>query len=321
MNHIKYKKLIDEYFFGEIDSQEKIVLEEHLKGCELCRYQFNSVKMLKESLLKESLPEPDENILKEVRNELRMHLRSVRLKKSFWEVIREKITSSFFITPQLATAAFSFLIIGLVSGYLIFHSSGMLHYTLENQQPQNFNRQAMLSGDTKISNIRLINKNVEDGTVEFSFDAVKPVHIKGKIDDPQVQNILMYSMLNEDNPGTRLNTINLINSSGESRQDNDIKNAILSVVKYDNNQGVRQEAMKLLGKFKFDDEIKKTLLYVLQNDSSSGMRIEAMNRLVEANKTGNLFNEEDLQIFRQKMQQDNNNYIRYQAKTVLKENI
>ena len=319
MNHIKYKKLIDEYFFGEIDSQEKIVLEEHLKVCELCRYQFNSVKMLKESLLKESLPEPDENILKEARNELRMNLRSVRLKKSFWEVIREKITSSFFITPQLAAAAFSFLIIGLVSGYLIFHSSNMVQF--ENQRPQDFNRQAMLSGDTKISNIRFINKNAEAGTVEFSFDAVKPVHIKGKIDDPQVQNILMYSMLNEDNPGTRLNTINFINSSSESPQDNDIKNAILSVVKYDNNQGVRQEAMKLLGKFKFDDEIKKALLFVLQNDSSSGMRIEAMNRLVEANKTGNLFDEEDLQIFRQKMQQDNNNYIRYQAKNVLKENI
>jgi hypothetical protein len=190
---------------------------------------------------------------------------------------------------------------------------------MENPQQDN-NKQAMLSGDTRISNIQFLNKNAGNGTVEFTFDAIKPMHIKGKINDPQVQNVLMYSMLNEDNPGTRLNTINLINSSGQPQPDNEIKNALLSVVKFDNNQGVRWEAMKLLNKFSFDDEIKNALLYVLQNDSSSGMRIEAMNRLVQANKTGSTFNKEDLSVFRQKMQQDDNNYIRYQAKTVLKEN-
>jgi hypothetical protein len=319
MNHRKYKNLIDEYFFGEISIKAKIELEEHLKECELCRFEFNSAKVLKETLLKDSFPEPDENILKEARNELRMNLRAERMKTGLWEWISGKFSSSFLITPQLAAAAFSFLIVGLILGYLFFHTLGTIHYTLENPKVQN-NKQAILSGDTRISNIRFIDKNVEDGTVEFTFDAVKPVHIKGKINDPQVQNILLYSMLNEDNPGTRLNTINLINASSRPRPDNEIKNALLSVVKFDNNQGVRWEALKLLSKFKFDYDIKKTLLYVLQNDSSSGMRIEAMNRLVQANKTGSLFDKEDLSVFEKKIQKDNNNYIRYQAKTVLKEN-
>ena len=73
MNHKKYKNLIDEYFFGEIGISEKIELEEHLRSCELCRSEFNSAKLLKESLLKDRLPEPEETILKEVRNELRMN--------------------------------------------------------------------------------------------------------------------------------------------------------------------------------------------------------------------------------------------------------
>lgn len=319
MNHKKYKNLIDEYFFGEINSREKIELEEHLKNCELCRSEFYSAKLLKESLLKNELPEPDENILKEARNELRSNLRTERMKTGFWEGIAGRLNSSFFLTPQLAAAAFSLLIAGVIIGYFIFNSAGAIHYTMENPQP-NENKQIILSGDTRISNISFIAKNAGDGTVEFTFDAIKPMHIKGKINDPQVQNVLMYSMLNEDNPGTRLNTINLINSSSQPQPDNEIKNALLSVVKFDNNQGVRWEAMKLLQKFTFDDEIKKTMLYVLQNDSSSGMRIEAMNRLVQANKTGSKFNDEDLSVFKQKMQDDDNNYIRYQAKTVLKEN-
>jgi len=319
MNHKKFKNLIDEYFFSDITSQEKIELEEHLKNCELCRSEFNSANMLKESLKKDKLPEPDENILNDARRNLHINLRAERKKISLWERISGKFSSSFFLTPQLAAAAFSFLIAGLILGYLFFHSSNSVQYSLENMNKQENNR-AVLSGDTKISDIRFINKNASDGTVEFTFDAVKPVHIKGKINDPDIQNILTYSMLNEDNPGTRLNTISLINSSSQPQPDNEIKKALLSVVKFDNNQGVRWEAMKLLNKFNFDNEIKKTLLYVLQNDSSSGMRIEAMNRLVEASRTVNQFDQQDLSIFKQKMLQDNNNYIRYQAKTVLKEN-
>ncbi|HSD63330.1 MAG TPA: HEAT repeat domain-containing protein [Ignavibacteriaceae bacterium] len=319
MNHKKYKILIDEYFFGDINNAEKNELEEHLKNCALCRSEFNSTKVLHEALLKDKLPDPDENILTEARKELRISLRAEKMKLSLWKRISGKFSSSFFLTPQLAAAAFSFLIIGLIIGYFVFNSPGTVHYSLENIQQQNGNTEAMLSDDMKINNIRFINKNSVDGTVDFTFDAVKPVHIKGKINDPEIQSILTYSMLNEDNPGTRLNTISLINSSSQPQQDNDIKNALLSVIKFDNNQGVRWEAMKLLNKFKFDDQIKKTLLYVLQNDSSSGMRIEAMNKLVEASKSGSSFDRDDLSVLRQKGEQDDNNYIRYQAKTVLKE--
>jgi hypothetical protein len=49
------------------------------------------------------------------------------------------------------------------------------------------------------------------------------------------------------------------------------------------------------------------------------MRIEAMNRLVEAGKSGSSFDREDLSVLKQKVEMDDNNYIRYQAKTVLKE--
>ncbi len=320
MEHKKHKDLIDEYFFGEINSREKIELEEHLKNCGLCRTEFYSAKLLKESLLQNELPDPDTKLLSEARSELRSKLRIERQKTGLWEYITGKFASSFLLTPQLAAAAFSFLVIGMIAGYFIFNTAGTIHYTMENPNPGDQNEQIMLSGDTRISDVRFISKNSDDGTIDFTFDAIKPMHMKGKISDPQVQNILTYSMLNGDNPGTRLNTINLINSGGQPQQpDPEIMQALLSVVKFDNNQGVRLEAMKLLKKLSFDDEIKSAMLYVLQNDSSSGMRIDAMNALVQANKKGSTFNNQDLSVFRQKVQQDDNNYIRYQAKTVLKE--
>lgn len=319
MEHKKYKNLIDEYFFGEINSRDRIELEEHLKSCNLCRSEFYSAKLLKDSLRQNELPEPDTRLLSEARNELRSKLRLEHQRTGIWEYLKNKLSVSFFLTPQLAAAAFSFLIIGMAAGYFIFNTAGTIHYSMENPNPDGQNNQVMLSGDTRISDVKFISKNAEDGTVDFTFDAIKPMHIKGKISDPRVQNVLTYSMLNVDNPGTRLNTINLISSSRQSQPDPEIKSALLSVVKFDNNQGVRLEAMKLLKKFSFDDDVKGALLYVLQNDSSSGMRIEAMNTLVQANKEGRTFDSNDLSVFRQKVEQDDNNYIRYQAKTVLKE--
>ena len=144
MNHKKFKNLIDEYFFSDITSQEKIELEEHLKNCELCRSEFNSANMLKESLKKDKLPEPDENILNDARRNLHINLRAERKKISLWERISGKFSSSFFLTPQLAAAAFSFLIAGLILGYLFFHSSNSVQYSLENMNKQENNR-AVLS--------------------------------------------------------------------------------------------------------------------------------------------------------------------------------
>jgi hypothetical protein len=73
-------------------------------------------------------------------------------------------------------------------------------------------------------------------------------------------------------------------------------------------------------KIPYNDEIKKTLLYVLQFDKNTSMRIESINLLMDAQKDGHTFNKEDLNIFRTKLKQDNNIYIQYRVKSVLKEN-
>ena len=74
-------------------------------------------------------------------------------------------------------------------------------------------------------------------------------------------------------------------------------------------------------KIPYDDEIKKALLYVLQCDKNTSIRIESINILMEAQKEGHSFNNEDMNIFRDKLKQDNNGYIQYRVKSVLKEKV
>jgi hypothetical protein len=55
------------------------------------------------------------------------------------------------------------------------------------------------------------------------------------------------------------------------------------------------------------------------NDTSAGIRIEAIDGLVDVSKSGISLNQKDLTSLRDKIQTDDNNYIRYQAKNIIKE--
>jgi hypothetical protein len=177
-----------------------------------------------------------------------------------------------------------------------------------------------LSGDNvTITNLSFIDSDPSDGEVEFTFEAVKPVYVKGKVSDPKIQSILTYSMLNESNPGSRLNSINAMFTEQPVNFDKDVKDAIITVVMTDKNPGIRREALKLMQKIPYDEETKRTYLFVLTSDSSSALRIEALNALIEGSKKGNKFSDRELILLKQNYEQDDNNYIKLKTRTILQE--
>ena len=101
--------------------------------------------------------------------------------------------------------------------------------------------------------------------------------------------------------------------------DPDVKNALITVIMSDENPGSTREALKLMSKFPYDENIKQALLYVITNDSVSGLRIEALNSIIEAGSKGYKLNNEELNLFRQQMQEDENPYIKLRSRTILQE--
>jgi len=101
--------------------------------------------------------------------------------------------------------------------------------------------------------------------------------------------------------------------------DQDVKDALITVVMTDENPGVRREALKLMSKFPYDETVKQTLLYVITNDTVSGLRIEALNSLIEAGNKGYKLNSKEIDLFREKLQQDENPYIKLRSRTILQE--
>ncbi len=171
----------------------------------------------------------------------------------------------------------------------------------------------------KINNIHFIDADASDGEIEFEFEAVKPVRLKGSVNDPQIQAVLAYSMLNNQNPGSRLNSINVMDSKPMLKIDSDVKNTLLTVMLTDENPGVRLEALKVVKRLPYDESIKQAFLTVLATDTTSGLRIEAINALSDLTVKGFLLTQDELKLFKEKFSNDENNYVKFKTKTILQE--
>ena len=309
MKHNEYKEMIQFYLYDVLELDKKKLFEEHINSCKDCMLELESYKSLFAQISKDAESNIETKLLMEARLELRGLLRAQRNKVSISSKILESLSSLISKPVGLALSGLSVLLIGVLIGYIVFQTPVVENLKTDSTQSDQF----------KIQNINFLDPDPSDGQVEFTFDAIKSGHIKGNINDAELQKILTYAVLNEQNPGTRLNSINVINATQTQNLDSEIKATLITVAKFDENPGVRREALKSLNEIPIDNDIKSALIYVLLNDTSSGLRIEAINTLVEAAKKGFSFNQKDLSLLREKIQVDNNNYVRFQAKNIIKE--
>ncbi|HEY7750742.1 MAG TPA: HEAT repeat domain-containing protein, partial [Ignavibacteriaceae bacterium] len=249
------------------------------------------------------------------RYQLRGALRSENSARNIFNGLIENISHLFTTPIRFAAVSVVVLFIGVLLGGLIFKTSTEAPKDLT----ENTDQFTMFNNDIRISNISFIDSDPSDGEVEFTFEASKPVRLRGKINDQKIQSVLTYAMLNEQNPGSRLNSINAMDSESPVQLDPDVKNALIKVLMTDNNPGVRREALKLMKKFPYDESFKEALLYVVTTDTSTGLRIEALNSLIEAGKQGYKLNKDEINLFKQQLQQDENNYIKLKSRTILQE--
>jgi hypothetical protein len=315
MNHNEYKQMIQLSLYGELSDDEQKKLFMHLESCEECMLELEQQKKIMMLISDHKNLEVNEELLKEARMQLRGALRLERSKDFSFSFLANNIFNLLSTPPRLAFGAVSVLILGLIIGSIFF---GREKVVVADREPD-FSNASMVQNDLRISNMQFIDSDPTDGEIEFTFDAVKRVHFKGRVNDPKVQNILTYAMLNDQNPGSRLNSINVMDSYEKVSLDKDIKDALVTVVMTDNNPGVRREAFKLLNRVSFDESVKQAYLFVLLNDSSSALRIEALNALIELTRSGHTLNQNDVDLVIKQARQDNDNYIKLKSKTLIEE--
>lgn len=64
MEHQKIKELISSYYDGELDGEQKKIVEEHLKECSECREEFEGMNKLEEVMSKMEFKKPPKEVWK-----------------------------------------------------------------------------------------------------------------------------------------------------------------------------------------------------------------------------------------------------------------
>lgn len=322
MDHQLYKEMIQLALLDELNDDEMKNLHQHLIECSDCQAEYDNLNKYLSTINQNKSGEVDEELLREARDQFRRKLNYDLSKQSIPEKILNSFRRNIWIYKQPAlTGAFS-LVVGLLAGYLFFSPGSSSSMNLIGDK----NNSDVAA--TTISNVRFINDSSGAGEVAFTFDAIKQVTMKGKLSDPAVQRILAEALVNEKNPGTRIQTVNALANistkqetlpTGKSNVNPKVKSALLTALKYDGNPAVRMEALKAMLNFPFDNDINETLLFVLQHDKNSGLRIAAINGLANAAQNGETIDPETIKILNQKVKNDDNEYVRIRAASLVKE--
>ncbi len=317
MDHKIFKEMIQLALLDELNEDEMKKLHQHLIECSECQSEYDKQSKLFSIINKNKKDAVGEDLLNEARAQFKRKLNYDLSKQSLLEKAFRALRTNVWIYRRPALAGAFSLVIGFLAGYLIF-STGSSKLNVLGER----------SGAVTISNVRFLNDSLNTGEVEFSFDAVKQVTMKGKLSDPSIQKILAEALVNEKNPGTRIQTVNALANisdkqagriTGNSNLNPKVKSALLTALKFDGNPAVRMEALKALLNFPFDNEINDALLFVLQHDKNSGLRVAAINGLAAAMQNEKRINPETIKILNQQIKNDDNEYVRIRAASLLKE--
>ncbi len=322
MDHQIFKEMIQLALLDELNDDEMKKLHQHLIECGSCQTEYDKLSKYLSVINQNKSGTVDDEFLNEARDQFRRKLNYDLSRQSILEKLFNIFRKSIWLYKRPALAGAFSLIAGLFLGYLIFSPGKSSNLNLFGDN-KNVN-----GGAAAITNVRFLNDSFNNGEVEFTFDAIRQVTMKGKLNDPSVQRILAEALVNEKNPGTRIQTVNALanlsnkqpnTASGQNNINPKVKSALLTALKYDGNPAVRIEALKALLKSSFDNDINEALLYVLQHDKNSGLRIAAINGLASATQNGKTIDQETIKILNQKVKNDDNEYVRIRAASLIKE--
>lgn len=320
MNDKRFTELTQIYFLNEIADDERIELENYLLENDAAKKEFELLKKLHRTFASNRPAPLSDRVLDESRQTLLRKLKAEENKESAVSKIYNSLLSLFTTNYKYALSGAATLIIGFFIGYLFFAPSRIqLPLTAETQKE--FDLDKIREGGADISNIRFRNNPSDDGKIEFSFNASKPITYEGNVNDELTLKLLAMALISSENPGIRLKSLNTIAEQTEKNitPDPKVKSSLITAVKTDENAGVRKEALNVLMKFPFDDEIRDAFLFVLQNDKNSGMRVAAINALTDLKQQGKSIDDEIRNVLNKQAESAEDNFIRLRAASLLQE--
>jgi hypothetical protein len=296
------------YVYDELADDARYELEQHVERCGECAAELNELRQFKTTMLAVPVPEPSPNLLAASRMRLQEALETAEPHHGWRRWVLEPAIWLRQIKLAPAAAALLFIVgfgagigvtVRLVDNRVIpvpgtGHSSGGV------QAP----------AEASVLGIRGITQEPGSNKVDIKYDTVVPQTATGSLDDPRIQQLLLFAARNNTNSGVRVDSVDLL---AQKPEDERIRQALMYALQYDENPGVRLKALDGLGRYvKGDVRARDAVLQALMNDRNPGVRTQAIQMLKPVRADASV-----RQVLEHLAEQDQNSSIRNLSRSVL----
>jgi anti-sigma factor RsiW len=180
-----------------------------------------------------------------------------------------------------------------------------------------------IEGRPDIQNVQFTDASPSNEQIGVSFDITSHVTVTGRPTDKSMVRLLRYVLENEDKESpSRSRAIDWVRStySHVGNPDPEITEALASVLRNDEHQGVRIKAADTLKAMQstMTDGTRDALVEALKNDPNPAVRIKAVEALLKLARSGGNLNPDMVDTLRRKASQgDENVYVRVKAAEAL----
>src|SRR5437764_10774316 len=295
------------YCYDELTDDVRHEMEQHLARCAECSAEVKAVRALQSAFSVAPAEQPSPNLLASSRMKLQEGLETAEQNRawtSWFTLDFARLMHSVRLAPAMAAAIF-IIGFGLGTGATYRIVSSQVSSAVADKTGSDKPEQA-----STIGGIRAINPIPGSNNVEIKYDKVVPTTAHGSLDNPDIQQLLLYAAQNNRNDGMRMDATDLLaQQPGNDR----VRQELIYSLHSDTNPGVRLKAIEALQPFvKSDVRVRDAVLEALMNDASPGVRTEAIHALEPVKADGSVRH-----VLQSLARNDQNQYIRRKAQEVL----
>ena len=269
--------------YGELPDEQVHELERHVRNCAECgteREQLLALKVLAEA---NPVIEPDANLVARSRRRLEEALDALPPKR-WYEWLSQRMVNNFAALQAAPIGACLLLIVGagagVLGGYEVTQSRAA-HVAAQPEQPT-ARPKTGLQG-VEIASISSIARVPNSEMVDVTYNQVVPQRLEGSLDDPDIRQLLLMASQNSEPTSVRGDSVGLLVAecrAGHSCQAAGIRDALMVLLRYDQDAGVRAKALEGLQPYVVEDvRVRDAVLEALMNDSDPKIRTSAITIL------------------------------------------
>jgi HEAT repeats len=276
------------YACDEVEPQEREQIDAHLANCAACAAQLREEQEMQSALVSAFQPadqlDPSGALLAQCRSEL-----SELLDDLSAPPLQEQWSPFGWVRRWMALrpawSAAGLVLLGLAVGTQVALWIPGREGNFGAGQAVNVKAAAPLTNEDlskmAVAGVNFAPAADSSGTVQLQVRTEQPIVLSGSVDDADVRRVLTYVVMNGErfDPGVRLDCLDVLRTR---TGDKDVRHALLSAARTDQNAAVRMKALEALRDSAADDAVRDTLLEALQHDANPGVRVEAVNLLVRS---------------------------------------